>query len=180
MRKLVATILIALLLLNTCGYYLIFMGWQFRNDISMRQQLDSDVYDPGQTVTIKIPLAVPYMTGNQEFERADGKFECNGEIFRLVKHNYSQDTLTIVCIKDHKEKRIQEALSDFVKTFTDKAPDQQSQTKLILTFLKDYIPQNFNLRTSSDGWQVMVGNSPLSDNLIATFTSSIIHPPERG
>ena len=117
----------------------------------MRQEFDADTYDLARTITIKVPVAVPYMTGDQEFERTDGKFEYNGEIFRLVKQNYSQDTLTIVCIRDHKEERIQDALSDFAKTFTDKTPEQQNQSKLILSFLKDYIPQTFHLRSSSDG-----------------------------
>ena len=36
------------------------------------------------------------------YERVNGEFEHNGEFFKLVKQKLENDTLNIVCIKDHR------------------------------------------------------------------------------
>lgn len=161
------------------GYYVVFVGMQYRNDVAMVEQLDHGQYEQNQTVTIKIPIAVPYMTDQGDFVRVDGKFEHQGEFYRLVKQKYSQDTLTVVCVKDHENKRIHEALTDYVKTFTDKSSDQQSQGKVTITFIKDYIAQDFELKTLTNGWFSSIVNNHLSKNLIPSFFASIVHPPDR-
>lgn len=161
------------------GYYVVFMGMQYKNDITMTERLDHEQYEESQTITIKIPIAVPYMTDNEEFVRVDGKFEHRGEFYRLVKQKYSKDTLTVICVKDHEDKRIQEALTGYVKTFTDKSSDQQSQGKPGVTFIKDYITPNFELKTLTNGWFSNIVNNHFSKNLIPSFFASIVHPPDR-
>ncbi len=161
------------------GYYGIFLGMQYQNDVAMVRSLDSNRYDEAQAITIKIPMAVPYMNDNADFERVDGMFEYNGEFYRLVKQKYAKDTLTVICLRDPENKKIHQALSDYLKSFTDKPSDQQPNTKLTLTFIKDYIPQTFAIKTISQGWQSKVINSTASANLIPSFMTSVIHPPER-
>jgi hypothetical protein len=161
------------------GYYVVFLGLQYKNDIAMIQKLDRGNYQDSQTVTIKIPITVPYISDSRSFERVDGKFEYNGEFYRLVKQKYAQDTLTIICVKDNHNKRIHQALSSYLKSFSDK-PSDENHSKLVITFIKDYIPQNFALKTFSMGWQVDLVRQSAQQHLIPTFFSSIIHPPERG
>lgn len=161
------------------GYYALFVGLQFSNELSLTHKLNEDTYEISQTVTIKIPLAVPYMSDNNEFQRVDGKFEYEGEFYRLVKQKYAQDTLTIICIKDFKKKQIQEALTDYVKTFSDNPSDQQNNNKLIISFVKDYISQSFSIKNSADGWQAEIALNEFCQQLIPAFFPSVIHPPER-
>jgi hypothetical protein len=163
--------------MNTMGYYAIFMGMQYKNSVTMTARLDADQYDESQTMTIEIPLTVPYMTDDADFKRVDGIFEYKGEFYRLVKQKYAKETLTVVVIKDNENKRINEAMSDYVMSFTDTGDDQDS--KITISFIKDYIPQTFAILQSSMGWQKDVANAITSNNLIPTFTVSVIHPPER-
>ena len=179
MKKLSSILLIALLLMNIMGYYVVFIGLQYKNDVLITQRLDREQYEESQTVTIKVPIAVPYMSDNQDFQRVDGIFEYHGEFYRLVKQKYTQDTLVIVCVKDTENKRIHEALTDYVKTFTDKPGDHQAQGKYSVSFIKDYIPQTFELKSISTGWNSDLGVNNFTKTLIPSFFASIIHPPER-
>jgi len=180
LKKVFSLALIFVLLLNILGYYGVFLGLEYRNNIAMTRSFDRGGYDESNTVTISLPLSLPYMTDNKDFERVDGLFEHEGEFYRLVKQKYSNDTLTVVCIKDVENKRIHEALSKYVKTFTDKASDQQQNSKLSISFIKDYYFTPFSLKSVSDGWQSDVTINLYCRNLIPSFVASIVHPPERG
>lgn len=179
MKKLLSIALIGLLLLNVLGYYGVFLGIQYHNEVSLTSRLDLNQYEESQTVTLKIPISVPYMTDQADFERVDGLFEHNGEFYRLVKQKYAKDTLTIICFKDTKNKQIHNALTDYVKTFTDQSSDQNQNSKTTISFIKDYITQSFSLANESSGWQIDVFLNSASSNFIASFTPSILHPPER-
>ncbi len=63
-----------------------------------------------------------------------------GEFYRLVKQKYQNDTLFMVCIKDHASKRIEQAVTDYVKTFTDKPIDTKHSGKVNTNFIKDFLP----------------------------------------
>jgi hypothetical protein len=161
------------------GYHGIFLGMQYRNDNAMRKILDANKYDESQTVTLKIPISIPYMTDNLTFERVDGKFEHQGEHYRLVTQKYAKDTLTVVCVRDIENKKISQALSNYVKTFSDKASDQNQNSKITFNFIKDYLPQVFSLKSISPGWEVDVIAYGFYTNLIPSFEASVVHPPER-
>lgn len=180
MKNLFSIVFILIILLNAMGYYGIFLGMQYQNDVAMVKNLDSNRYDESQAISIKIPMAVPYMNDDEDFVRVDGMFEYNGEFYRLVKQKYANDTLNVICLRDPANKMIRNALTDYVKTFTDKPSDQQQNTKLTLTFIKDYIPETFAIKTVSDGWQSNVTNGTASATFIPSFVTSVIHPPERG
>jgi hypothetical protein len=161
------------------GYYGVFLGLQYKNDKDMIQKLDAEEYSDSETVTIKIPISIPYAAESEGFQRVDGKFEHNGEFYRLVKQKLSQDTLYVVCVKDYEDKRIDDAITNFVKTFTDK-PSDHSNSKIVVSFIKDYIPQSFSVQHISSGWVADVVKESSCSNFISSFYPSIIHPPERG
>lgn len=180
MKRLVSLALVALLLLNVLGYYALFFGLQYRNDRAMTRMFDSGTYEESQAITIKLPLTVPYLNDNPGFQRVDGKFWHGGEFYRLVKQKYAKDTLTVVCVKDPENVRIQDALSDFVKTFTDAPIENQANAKLVFSISKDYIQESFYLETLSAGWQVEISQRDCCLQLVSTFVPTIKHPPERG
>jgi hypothetical protein len=171
--------LIALLLLNAMGYYVVFVGMQLRSDSALNRQLDDGSYDESQTISIKIPINVPYATGSDDFERVSGNFSHNGEVYRLVKQKYFSDTLTIICIRDLQTERIQDALSDYVKTFTDHHQDQTQNIKYTTALNKDFISNSFNILSTCAGWQIDIIKNSFYIDQTSSFYPSIIHPPQR-
>jgi hypothetical protein len=162
------------------GYYGVFLGLQYKNDRDMTQRLDRNDYSDAETMTIKVPISIPYALDTEEFERVDGKFEHQGEFYRLVKQRLSEDTLYVVVVKDGEDKKIDEAMTSFVKTFTDKPADNHSSSKIVISFIKDYIPQTFEVTRGSLGWESDVVKETVCNVLKSSFHPSIIHPPERG
>ena len=164
--------------MNTLGYYAIFMGLQYKNNVAMSQRLDANQYDEAQAITLEIPMNVPYLTDDAEFSRVDGVFEYQGESYRMVKQKYAKDVLTLIVIKDTENKRIADAMSDYVMSFSDTSNDDGGSS-LVVSFIKDYIPQTFSIQTTSFGWSTDVIANVDTNNLIPAFTVSVIHPPER-
>jgi hypothetical protein len=120
------------------------------------RRLDSQRYSEDETILLKIPVAVPYRMDSDSYERVDGEFEHEGEFYRLVKQKYQNDTLYMVCIKDHASKRIEQALEDYVKTFTDTPVNGQSAAKNFTSFIKDFLPTSIEIATASNGWNYSV------------------------
>ncbi|HEY9488354.1 MAG TPA: hypothetical protein VIQ51_08480, partial [Chryseosolibacter sp.] len=141
--------------------------------------LDADIYDQSNSLTLKVAVSIPYMPDQSAFERVTGQFAHQGELYRLVKQRYAKDTLTVVCVKDTQHKKIEQALVDYVKTFTDKATETNPTTKITISFLHDYLPTSFSINTASKGWASRVILNSYNKSLIHTFLASIVHPPER-
>ncbi len=177
MKKAVSVFLVVLLLLNVMGYYGFFLGLKYKNSLQVTERLNADDYTESETITIKVPLAIPYF-GDTEFERVDGEIEHNGEFYRLVKQKLEKDTLHIVCMKDIKSKHIQEALTEYVKTFADQSADR-SHTKTIQSFIKDYVSTSFNLESSSAGWKLKIAY-PQGGHSFSNPYFTILSPPPKG
>jgi hypothetical protein len=178
LKKIISIALVLLLLMNTMGYYAIFYGLQMRTDIRVAGQLDNESYDDSRTVTIRYPVSIPYMPDQQQFERVDGKFFHEGRFLRIVKQRYAADTLTIICLIDTESSHIQNALADYVKTYTDNSGSDQNNNKIALSFIKDFISQTFSLGSTTPGWNAEVTSNTLYLGDISSYSSSIIHPPE--
>lgn len=161
------------------GYYGLFLGLHYQNKQQIIQRLDLADYAESQTVTIKIPMAIPYAAGSEEYQRVDGDFERDGEFYHIVKQRHQNDTLYVVCIKDEQSKRIDHALGDYVKTFTDKPVDGKSNDKLSNTLIKEYITASLVINQITSGWSVDVSYSTTLITYINSYSPSFVHPPER-
>jgi hypothetical protein len=182
LKRLTTILLTALLLLHVLGYYGLFLGLQYQNNQALIQRLDNESYRTDETVTLRIPLSVPYVDNDAEYQRVDGEFEHEGELYHMVKQRLSRDTLYMVCIKDHQGNRISHALKDYVKTFADgKATDGKAPAKTFTSFSKDYMTSSYTIAESAEGWYAAAIATPAQpQSLEHTFCASIVHPPERG
>lgn len=166
-------------MLNIIGYYGVFVGMQYRNDVTMARVFDADAYDNTRTFTIRIPVSVPYMADDADFKRVDGKFEYQGNHYRLVKQMYAKDTLTVVCVRDFETEKIAEALTDYAKSFTDQPSESNQTTKITISFSKDFLSETIGLSNDAAGWETDHTNFGFCLVLFSSFTSSVVHPPER-
>jgi len=156
----------------------IFVSLQREHDATVTKILDAGSYDAAQTVTLKLPMSVPYMQDNEDFVRVDGVIEHEGEHYRLVKQKYTKDTLTVICIHDVERKKITNDMANYVKSFTDKAPGHNNSGKQVITFIKDFLPHYIVVTSLSLGWESNVQHQSFPVNMIASFEASVIHPPE--
>jgi hypothetical protein len=169
-----------LFLLNALGFYGVFLGLQFKYAQEANDLLDEEQYSGADAMTFRVPLTVPYSTYQQDYERVSGEFEHDGEVYRLVKQKLLRDTLYIVCVKDIKSKKINQALIDYVKTFTDKPVNAKQQSgKQVLSFMKDYLNTGVSVESQSSGWKEAVVYGEFTRHYLSTFASRIKYPPKQ-
>ena len=142
MKRVLSIVLIVLFLFNVIGYYGIYVAMLNQARTALDEKIDNEQYKDDQTVTIKVPLTLPYPMQQDEYQRVEGDFEHQGEFYKLVKQKYSNDTLYVVCIKNTEEKKAFNVLSDFVKLSTDQASStsHNQNSKTIVSIIKDYNP----------------------------------------
>ena len=179
MRKAVSIVLIGLLLLNMAGFYGVFMGLRYKNTQDLLQRFDTDDYSLRETVTLKVPLSIPYATNDQAYERVDGEIQHEGEVYRLVKQRLYNDTLYIVCFKDNQGKRINKALADYVKSFSDAPVNAKTPAgKILQTFSKDYLTTSIVIEPGTAGWEKPLTFVGLFHSYHHHYFARINHPPE--
>ena len=130
MKKALSILLLLVFLFNVGGYYIVFWGLRYQTDQELTYRLNTDQYDPSETIEIKIPVTLPYPIQSQEFERVDGRFEHGGEHFKLIKHKLQNDTLYVVCLRDRETKQLTAALTDYVH-LTQALPGADSSQKAL-------------------------------------------------
>lgn len=131
---------------------MMFMGLQYQADIKMDQRLESDNYSKEETVTLKIPISLPYQFHPVGFQQASGTFEYNGEFFNLVKQKIENDTLFAVCIKNVDKSTLSETMTNFERAINNWPQSSNKAYNLINTFIKDYNTCSTTKIIGTPGW----------------------------
>jgi hypothetical protein len=177
MKRLLALLFLFVFFFNVGGYYVMYWGLRQQANAELRTQLDAGLYTENQTVTIKVPITIPYQT-DHDFERVDGEFEHKGEFYKLVKQQIKSDTLYVVCIKDQREKQLVGELINYTKLAND-LPSTSQTLKLFGNLLKDYSPHSgTELTTDTLGYSSFIDFADHLTHLVFSY-SAITSPPPR-
>lgn len=178
MKRCIALTLIILILFNTMGFYGVLVAIRYQNEQSLLSDLDAGDYSPIQEKIIKLPLNLPYSIESFDFQRIDGDFHHDGNHYRLVKQKLERDTLYVVCIEDRDSKKIDQALTKYVKTFADHKGPGHADGKTTITFGKDYLVNSFSFVPATGGWNAVVTLSSSFFSGSAQYVCAIHHPPQ--
>jgi hypothetical protein len=179
LKKTIVIVILIVFLLNAIGFYGILIGLQFRIASETNHALDEDKYSTAEAITVKVPVSLPYSMDEENYHRVTGEFEHDGEVYRLVKQRFHGDTLYIVCVKDTKSKKINLALNDYVKTFTDHPLSAKQQgTKLVPSIIKDYLNTGISIENGTNGWKECVSFKESTDHYFSFYASKIKYPPK--
>lgn len=100
MKKLVAIALLGLMLFNLVGYQAYFYFQEQTHTKKFVARLDEGAYNDADLVRLSIPLSLPYISDNDDFERVDGQITYKGKIYKYVKRKVTANSLVILCLKD--------------------------------------------------------------------------------
>lgn len=181
MKQLTAIGLLGLLLFNMLGHYPVYIGmqWQARQD--MEQRLDFEDACGLELFQLKIPINLPYWQNMKDYERAKGRFEHNGEYYTLFKQKVQDDTLFLVCVKDHRQKQLLQKLSEIVQlTFSDATGTHQKASKFLESLTKDYLPLTNQCTAVLYFWQnaKTLAIPAYVKRIYSSFFTSFSPPPE--
>ena len=127
MKKLASILLIALFLFNLVGYRVLFNYEQQQSDTRLEASLDKQDYNDADLVTIKVPLSLPYMNNQQDFERIKGEITVNGKILKYVKRKIADGNLILLCLPNNDKMRIESAKDEFFKYTNDLVKNNESK-----------------------------------------------------
>lgn len=178
MKRILSILFLGVFLLNVFGLYGIFMGLRVQMTDRVRESLDESNYAMSDEVTFKVPISIPYASDMTEYSRVDGEFQHEGNVYRLVKQKLLKDTLYVVCMKDFHTQKIDKALEDYVKTFSDKPSSEKSSSKTVITFSKDFISQSVSLEPRQAGWERSFPLKANHSNKTISISSEIVQPPK--
>jgi hypothetical protein len=116
----------------------VFWGLRFETDQKLTARLDADLYDQDATIELKIPVALPYPIYTEGFKRVDGRFEHKGEFYKLVKHKFQNDTLYIVCIRDHETRKLVSTIADYTRLTQSFPTNNEKAQDLLSKLAKDF------------------------------------------
>jgi hypothetical protein len=160
------------------GYYLVFVALRFQATAELTQRLDADEYSQDELIELKLPVNLPYPIQENDFQRVDGKFEHKGQFYRLVKQKLENDVLIIVCIKDKKEKQLDESMKDYSKLAND-LPSSSKKTQNILSkLLKDFESLESGIIQRRDNWLQTISFADLNCRLSYQFLTIAGPPPK--
>lgn len=141
MKKLLSILILAVFTFNLGGYYAAFKWLQISAHRDFIQKLESERYDQSETIELKLAITLPYANQvSNGFKRVDGRFEYDGNIYKLVKQKFEHDTLFIVCIKDYKEKQLISNFEKYAKNTHDTpgSSSKKESGRTLKQFNKDY------------------------------------------
>jgi hypothetical protein len=178
MKRALPLVLLVIFLFNQVGYYGVHWLTLQHHRSEILRKLDNNEVDGFRTVTLKIPLAVPYPAATPEYERIKGAFEHHGERYKLVQQKLENDTLYIVCIRDVNEERLQHAMNDFVKLSHDNTTDSKT-FKLLNSFCKDFHHTYQPGLQHASGWSLALTHLYTSSALRSGRRTICVPPPRR-
>lgn len=127
-----------LLIFYLVGYKILFLGLHYRADISINRAIEQRTYNVEKTVTLRIPVSLPYQLFADGFQPVKGEFEYNGTYYNLVKQKIANDTLYIVCVENEIRSELQAKQNNFEKISNDWPGATKTTYSLLLSFSKDF------------------------------------------
>lgn len=141
MKKGICYFLASLLLLNTLGYYPVYLCMQWKAQAEFSRQLENNMIGDEEFYTIRLAVDLPPYW-NPELalpERIEGQIFAAGEFYKLYKQSISQDSLTILCVKDHAQKHLLDTLTDWVRfTMTGLPGTSEDALQFVSALYKHY------------------------------------------
>jgi hypothetical protein len=179
-KRLFSVFFLLLFLFNVGGYYIVFIGLQYRASKELSEKLDNNQYDEDEAFLFKLPLTLPYQITENGYERVRGRFEHGGNFYTLVKQKLENDTLFIVCIHDRTQKRLDGEFLKYAKLSNDIPISQNSITIILLSKLsKDFNMNEILEILSPESCYIKASYASVSSSLLKGDQTVPSPPPKR-
>ncbi|GAO45271.1 hypothetical protein [Flavihumibacter petaseus] len=184
-KKLAAILLCAVLLFNWVGYRFFFNYVESSTSQRLNTQLDEDIYNESELITIKIPVqGLPYYTNSPVFDRVKGSITIGGLNYQYVEKRIYNDSVEMRCIPNAQATHISNARDAFFQMVADLQQTNSSgkhapvkPTISLKTFLPDCVVMETRYLFEPSYFQIQKHYPDYSDHLPVSFLSSPEHPP---
>ncbi len=152
LKRIIAILLLGCFTLYHFGYYVFYFSMKIQIESNWSDEVFSENPNNQDHSVLDIPLTLPYMADQEEFQVTNTSFEKDGKFFRVIKQKYAKDTLQLVYVPDTAKRILDKTMKQWISSLIhDKVPDGSGNTLLTKTFVKDYTqpknPYDFALLT---------------------------------
>ncbi len=116
MKQFRSILLLACFGLYHFGYFLVFFTSMATQNISWERKIWEEEIDHSQTESIAVPLSIPYMANQEDYQITNTSMELEGKYVRVIKQRYQNDTLHVVIVHDSQKQKTVNLISDWVKS----------------------------------------------------------------
>ena len=145
LKKTIAIFFLVMFLFNVAGYHVVFWALRSQAKNDLLHRLDADAYSSEEVVVLTVPVSLPYPVHDAEYERANGEVEYNGEYYHLVKQKVENDTLFMVCVKDHQQKRLDRTMNEYTNLTNNLPASSKHTLDLMGKLFKDFTTTVFTV-----------------------------------
>lgn len=166
-------------MLNALGYYPVYLAMQWKAQSEMKARLDAHLFEEDELFTIKVPIRLPYWSETRQApERIDGQIEYNGDFYKLYKQEIIADTLVVLAVKDHTEKALFSALSEWVKiTVTGLPGTSEKAAGQVSHLIKDYFATHHRTYLYLYDWVAEKATLPDAAHFFSSAYLELSSPP---
>lgn len=125
-------------LFHVGGYHIVFWALRIRVDQQISSRIERNQIGDDETLELKLPVSLPYPIYSEGFQRIDGRFEHQGQFYRLVKHKLENDTLHLICIRDSETRRLVNTMGEYVERTQTPATRSDKTWDFLSKLIKDY------------------------------------------
>jgi len=142
-------------------------------------RLDADNYTSNDLVVFSVPLSLPYPLQQKGYERVNGEFEYQGEYYSLVKQRLENDTLFMVCIKDHHKNKLVKVLNEYTNLANNLPASAHHALDSFAKLFKDYTSAGSTALSAGTGWCIQLSFIEKEYSLLQR-NEPVLSPPPRG
>ncbi len=141
------------------GYYAFYLSYETHLEAQWEDQIFDLEDSQLEERMLEVPLAVPYMSFQEDFQVTNTKFEKDGQYYRAIKQRYTQETLQIIYVPDTSRAVLDNTFQTWISSILgDELPQDQNGKSQLKNFVKDYIQTDM---FSFSGFEYKVKNTAL-------------------
>jgi hypothetical protein len=106
LKKIFAIAMLAALVFNMGGYMLLFQYFMQESDQFANEQISKGFYKPEELVEIKIPMRMPYVQEQRQYENISGQIQLKGNCYNYVALKITRDTMYVKCVPNYTKTKL--------------------------------------------------------------------------
>ena len=106
LKKVFAIVMLAVLVFNMGGYMLLFQYFIEKSDQIAIRQISKGYYNADELVEIKIPIRMPYVQEQRQYEEISGQIQLKGSFYNYVARKMTRDTMYVKCVPNYAKTKL--------------------------------------------------------------------------
>jgi len=137
--------MLAVLVFNMGGYMLLFQYFIRASDQFANEQISKGYYKPNELVEIKIPIRMPYVQEQRQYENIAGQIQLKGNCYNYVALKMTRDTMYVKCIPNYTKTKL---VNDNVITAKDVSDSPLAKKNHVPQLKKTGLDNDYNYTTT--------------------------------